>query len=69
MTPLQRMREKRRMTQKELATASGVTQQAISAIESKRNKSPRASTLLQLSRALRCMVDDLIDETDERTGA
>jgi cysteinyl-tRNA synthetase len=47
---------------KELAKASGVTQQAISAIESGKNKFPRVITLYQLARALRCTVDDLIDD-------
>ena len=62
MTTLQKLRERRMMTQKELAKASGVTQQAISAIESGKNKFPRIITLYQLARALRCTVDDLIDD-------
>lgn len=61
MILLQKMRERRRLTQEELAKASGVTQQAISAIESGKNKSPRVDTLYFLSEALKCTVDDLIE--------
>ena len=62
MVILQKMREKRKMTQDELSKASGVKQQTISAIESGRNKYPRVNTLYQLAMALKCTVDDLIDE-------
>lgn len=59
---LQKMREKRKMTQEELSKASGVKQQTISAIESKKNKAPRADTLYFLAKALKCTTDDLIEE-------
>lgn len=59
---LQKMREKRKMTQKELSRASGIRQQTISAIESGKNKAPRADTLFLLAKALKCTTDDLIEE-------
>lgn len=65
MVILQRMREKRKLTQEELSRASGIKQQTISAIESGRNKYPRADTLFHLAKALRCTIDDLI-EGDEK---
>lgn len=61
MSKLQELRERRRLTQAELAKASGVTQQAISNIETGKRKSPGADTLYKLACALRCTVDDLID--------
>lgn len=66
MILLQRLRTKRKLTQEELSRASGIKQQTISAIESGKNKYPRVDTLAALARALRCTVDDLIDETDGR---
>lgn len=62
---LQRMREKRKLTQEELSKASGVKQQTISAIESGKNKAPRADTLYFLAKALKCTTDDLIEEEPE----
>lgn len=59
---LQKMRDKRKMTQEELSRASGVKQQTISAIERGKNKAPRSDTLFSLAKALRCTVDDLIQE-------
>lgn len=59
---LQKMREKRKMTQEELSRASGIRQQTISAIESGKNKAPRADTLFLLAKALKCTTDDLIEE-------
>lgn len=67
MILLQKMRERRRLTQEELAKASGVTQQAISAIESGKNKSPRVDTLYFLAEALKCTVDDLIEIKRRKT--
>lgn len=64
MIVLKKIRERRKMTQEELAKASGVTQQAISAIESGKNKSPKISTLFFLANALRCTVDDLIEKEE-----
>lgn len=60
MVILQKMRERRKMTQEELSKASGIKQQTISAIESGKNKYPRVDTLYALAKALKCTVDDLI---------
>jgi len=62
MTRLQEYRERRKLTQEQLAAISGVIQQTISAIESGRIKNPRIGTMYLLAKALRCTVDDLIDE-------
>jgi len=62
MVILQKMRERRKMTQEELSQASGIKQQTISAIESGKNKYPRVDTLYALAKALKCTVDDLIVE-------
>ena len=60
MVILQKMRERRKLTQEELSAASGIKQQTISAIESGKNKYPRVDTLYALAKALKCTVDDLI---------
>ena len=62
MVILQKMRERRKMTQEELSRISGVKQQTISAIESGKNKYPRIDTMFALAKALRCTVYDLIEE-------
>lgn len=62
MVTLRKMRERRKLTQEELSKASGVKQQTISAIESGKNKHPQIDTLFYLAKALRCTVDDLIEE-------
>lgn len=62
MVILQKMRERRKLTQEELSQASGIKQQTISAIESGKNKYPRVDTLYALAKALKCTVDDLIVE-------
>ena len=69
MVKLQMMRKKRRLTQKQLADMSGVTQQAISKIESGERKSPQIATLSKLAGALKCTVDDLIEDEDEGRSA
>lgn len=69
MIKLRAMREKRRMTQMELAALSGITQQAISKIESGERSNPGAITLYKLARALKCTVDDLIEDDEGRKGA
>lgn len=66
MVILQKMRERRKLTQEELSTASGIKQQTISAIESGKNKYPRVDTLYALAKALKCTVDDLIEDPTER---
>lgn len=65
MSILYKMRKKQRLTQQELAAISGISQQAISNIENGSRKSPRVGTMLKLSRALKCTVDDLIEENGE----
>lgn len=65
MSILYKMRKKQQLTQQELAAISGVPQQTISSIEKGTRKSPRVGTLLKLSRALKCTVDDLIEENGE----
>ena len=52
------------MTQKELATASGVSQQAICFIEIGKRDNPGIITMMKLARALRCSVYDLVDEKE-----
>ncbi len=61
---LMEIRKKRNMTQKELASASGVLQQTISLIETDIAKNPGVITMMKLARALRCSVYDLIDEKE-----
>lgn len=65
MSILYEMRKKQQLTQQELAAISGVSQQVISDIEIGRRRSHRIRTLLKLSRALKCTVDDLIEENGE----
>lgn len=69
MVKLEMMRKKRRLTQQQLASMSGVTQQAISKIEQGERKSPQISTLHKLALALKCTVDDLIESEDEGRSA
>lgn len=59
---LEEYRTRRRMTQKQLSDCSGVPQPMISQIETEVVKNPTAGTLAKLARALRCTVDDLIDD-------
>ncbi len=65
MVKLKEMRERRQLTQAELAAKSGVTQQAISKIESCNRKNPSISTMYKLANALRCTVDDLLNPPEE----
>ena len=60
MIMLREMREKRNLSQYQLAILSGVPQQTISAIESGKRTNPGVETLYPLSRALDCLVDDFI---------
>ena len=64
MNHLTEIREKRNMSQVELARASGITQQAISMIETEKSKNPGIYTMIRLARVLRCSVYDLIDEKE-----
>ena len=64
---LKKMREKRGWNQAELSRRSGVPQPMISEIETYEVKFPRVDTLYKLATALRCMIDDLIED-DEKAG-
>ncbi len=59
---LKEYRKKRRLNQRELSDISGVPQPMISDIENENVKNPTVGTLMKLARALRCTVDDLIEE-------
>lgn len=59
-------RKQARLTQAQLAKKSGVSQQAISFIESNRN-TPSEGTLRLLAKALNCTVAELLGEPDEVT--
>ena len=61
---LMEIRKKRNMSQIDLAKATGITQQAISQIETQKNINPGIYTMLRLAKALRCSVYDLIDEKE-----
>ncbi len=65
MIALQKMREKRKLTQAELAAMSGITQQAISKIENGERKNPGALTLYKLAESLKCSIYDLIVEDEK----
>lgn len=59
---LKAMREKRNLNQQQLAKKSGVKQPVICCIETGETKSPGIQILWRLAQALKCTVDDLIDE-------
>lgn len=59
---LEEYRRKRKLNQRELSDLSGVPQPMISEIESATVKNPTVGTLYKLAKALRCTVDDLIEE-------
>ena len=72
---LERMRNRRELTQLELSRKSGVSQQVISMVEKDPSRCPRIDTVYALSVALRCSMYDLYvpdgrvpaeEETDER---
>ena len=64
------MMKKRGITsQAELARLSGVPQPMISMIITGDTKDPRLSTMTKLARALRCAVEDLEDDEEERKMA
>lgn len=55
-------RIKRAWSQQVLAQKSGVTQSMISEIENETVKDPRVGTLYRLAKALRCLMEDMIEE-------
>lgn len=58
------LRKKRRWTQKDLATASGVDQGFISRLENRNQVGARTGRLVALARALRVTTDELFVRTD-----
>lgn len=61
------LRNQARMTQEELAVATGITRSGIQAIERKADKTVRASTIIRLSMALR-VPQSAIDGADKSTA-
>jgi DNA-binding Xre family transcriptional regulator len=59
---IEEFRNKRKMNQQQLSKASGVPQPMISQIETGDVANPTIKTLHKLSVALKCTVDDLIEE-------
>lgn len=67
MILLREAREKKKMSQKQLSTLSGVLQQTISSIESGARRNPGVETLAPLARVLECKIDDLyVPEKEEQ---
>ena len=64
MILLREMREKKKLSQYQLAVISGVPQQTISAIESRKRLNPGVETLYPLAKALDCLVDDLYQDEE-----
>ena len=64
---VKRLREKLGMNQKELATASRITQATLSRIESEEVKQVKSGALRRLSDALGVTVDYLVGRTDALT--
>lgn len=65
---LAEIRNKKGLTQTELAEACGITQKAVSAIEVERRR-PSYEVLIKLAKALNVKVDELIGEEDEQETA
>lgn len=63
---LEELRNRRRMNQRQLSDASGVPQPMISQIETGDVRNPTIGTLYKLASALKCTVDDLIEEGERR---
>lgn len=64
---LESMRKRRNLNQRELSRKSGVPQPMISLIERGIVLNPQINTMYKLAKALKCTVDDLI-ENDEKAG-
>lgn len=63
---LEEFRNKRKLNQRELSDASGVPQPMISQIETGDVPNPTIKTLYRLAAALKCTVDDLIEEENTK---
>jgi len=59
---IKELREKNKMTIKELSEISGVGQSTISEIETSKAKNPKTETLAKLAKALNVTVNDLLPE-------
>lgn len=68
MVLIKEFREKLNISQQELSKLSGISQQAISAIETGMRRNPGIETLYPIAKALQVRVDDLLceDRKDER---
>ena len=59
-------REKRSLSQAELARVSGVPQQTISGIETEQRTNPGVFTVWQLCKALGCTLEEMIGEANRQ---
>ena len=68
MNRLQVVRERLKLTQKQLSEISSVPQQTISAIESGQRKNPGIITVRKLAEALQCGVEEIFpcNESDKK---
>jgi transcriptional regulator with XRE-family HTH domain len=66
---LMKMREKRRLSVRELANRSGISYQTIWRIERGQHKDPSLFTAGRLAQALNCSLDYLIDLYGEDEGS
>lgn len=62
---LREYREKRHLSQHELAVKSGTAQQTISSIENGERKNVGVETLYPLCQVLKCTIDDLYTPDDK----
>lgn len=62
---LESMRKRRNLNQRELSDRSGVPQPMISMIERGLVPNPQINTMYKLATALKCTVDDLIDNGEK----
>lgn len=62
-------RKRRKLNQAQLSKLSGVPQPMISMIETGSVPNPSINTMHRLASALKCTVDDLIEENQETKGA
>ena len=62
---LETMRKRRNLNQRELSERSGVPQPMISEIERGIVRNPQIGTMYKLAKALKCTIDDLIENTEK----